>query len=455
MREELNRILVHHTGQSMEKIQKDTDRDFFMTAGAGQGVRDRRRGHRLQADHAVRRRSGRHRQVRTRHGPHARRRRRTQVLVLRQEPERRPQADRGPDRLHLRRVHRALQRHHRGGVGGGEEPGAAEPPQARRDQERARPVRDRAGAGQEDPRGRGPQPLQAHRGRHRDRRRGAAEGQHPPDRPHRLRQDPPRPDPRQDAPRAVHHRRRHHASPRPATWARTWRTSSSACCRPPTTTSSAPSAASSTSTRSTRSRASRRTRRSPATSPARACSRRCSRSSRARWPTCRRRAGASTRTRSSSRSTPPTSSSSAAAPSWASTSIVEGRVGRTGIGFGAEIKSREDRRVGDLLALVQPEDLLKYGLIPEFVGRLPVVATLHDLDEAALVRILTRAEERDHQAVPEVLRAREGAAQVHRRRGGRDRPRGDEARHRGAGPARGARGGHARRDVRAALACPR
>jgi ATP-dependent Clp protease ATP-binding subunit ClpX len=68
--------------------------------------------------------------------------------------------------------------------------------------------------------------------------------------------------------------------------------------------------------------------------------------------------------------------------------LVEGRVGKTGMGFGAEIKSREDRRVGDLLALIQPEDLLKYGLIPEFVGRLPVVATLHDLDEAALMRIL-------------------------------------------------------------------
>jgi ATP-dependent Clp protease ATP-binding subunit ClpX len=68
--------------------------------------------------------------------------------------------------------------------------------------------------------------------------------------------------------------------------------------------------------------------------------------------------------------------------------LVEGRVGKTGIGFGAEIKSREDRRVGDLLALIQPEDLLRYGLIPEFVGRLPVVATLHDLDEPALVRIL-------------------------------------------------------------------
>ena len=68
--------------------------------------------------------------------------------------------------------------------------------------------------------------------------------------------------------------------------------------------------------------------------------------------------------------------------------IVEGRVGRTAMGFGAEIKSREDRRIGDLLAMAQPEDLLRYGLIPEFVGRLPVVATLHDLDEPALVRIL-------------------------------------------------------------------
>src|SRR5437016_92012 len=68
--------------------------------------------------------------------------------------------------------------------------------------------------------------------------------------------------------------------------------------------------------------------------------------------------------------------------------IIESRIGRKGMGFGADIRSRHDRRVGDLLALVQPEDLLRYGLIPEFVGRLPVVATLHDLDEAALIRIL-------------------------------------------------------------------
>ena len=68
--------------------------------------------------------------------------------------------------------------------------------------------------------------------------------------------------------------------------------------------------------------------------------------------------------------------------------IVETRVGRSGIGFGAEIKSRDERRVGELLAMIQPEDLLKYGLIPEFIGRLPVIATLHDLDDQALVRIL-------------------------------------------------------------------
>jgi len=68
--------------------------------------------------------------------------------------------------------------------------------------------------------------------------------------------------------------------------------------------------------------------------------------------------------------------------------IIEGRVGKSGMGFGAEIRAKSDRLLGDVLAQVQPEDLLKFGLIPEFVGRLPVVATLHDLDEAALLRIL-------------------------------------------------------------------
>jgi len=70
--------------------------------------------------------------------------------------------------------------------------------------------------------------------------------------------------------------------------------------------------------------------------------------------------------------------------------IIQDRSEKGGIGFGAEIKSKSDnRRVGEVLRGVEPEDLIKYGLIPEFVGRLPVVATLEELDEEALIRILT------------------------------------------------------------------
>ena len=68
--------------------------------------------------------------------------------------------------------------------------------------------------------------------------------------------------------------------------------------------------------------------------------------------------------------------------------IIAGRGKGTGMGFGAEVKSAEDRRTGELLRELEPEDLLKFGLIPEFVGRLPVIATLEDLDEAALIQIL-------------------------------------------------------------------
>jgi ATP-dependent Clp protease ATP-binding subunit ClpX len=70
-------------------------------------------------------------------------------------------------------------------------------------------------------------------------------------------------------------------------------------------------------------------------------------------------------------------------------SLIGQRLQNRVMGFGADIKSREDRKLGDTLAQVQPEDLLKFGLIPEFVGRLPVLATLDDLDEHALVRILS------------------------------------------------------------------
>jgi ATP-dependent Clp protease ATP-binding subunit ClpX len=69
-------------------------------------------------------------------------------------------------------------------------------------------------------------------------------------------------------------------------------------------------------------------------------------------------------------------------------SIINQRIGNKSMGFGAELVSEEERKVGETLAQVEPGDLLKFGLIPEFIGRLPVVATLDELDEEALVRIL-------------------------------------------------------------------
>lgn len=69
---------------------------------------------------------------------------------------------------------------------------------------------------------------------------------------------------------------------------------------------------------------------------------------------------------------------------------IVGRRGKeTSIGFGAKVASKEDRNIGEIIKDVQPEDLLKYGMIPEFVGRLPVIATLDDLDENALIKVLT------------------------------------------------------------------
>jgi len=70
-------------------------------------------------------------------------------------------------------------------------------------------------------------------------------------------------------------------------------------------------------------------------------------------------------------------------------SIIANRIGRKSIGFGVDVEGGRDKMYGELIREVQPEDLLKFGLIPEFVGRLPVIATLGELDEDALVRILT------------------------------------------------------------------
>jgi ATP-dependent Clp protease ATP-binding subunit ClpX len=70
--------------------------------------------------------------------------------------------------------------------------------------------------------------------------------------------------------------------------------------------------------------------------------------------------------------------------------IISGRGQGTSIGIGADVKGPDDRKTGELLREIEPEDLLKFGLIPEFVGRLPVIATLEDLDENALIEILVR-----------------------------------------------------------------
>ena len=69
--------------------------------------------------------------------------------------------------------------------------------------------------------------------------------------------------------------------------------------------------------------------------------------------------------------------------------IIERRVDRSSLGFGSELSSKKDRRIGEIFRQVQPHDLLKFGIIPELVGRLPVITSLHDLTTSDLVRILT------------------------------------------------------------------
>jgi ATP-dependent Clp protease ATP-binding subunit ClpX len=70
--------------------------------------------------------------------------------------------------------------------------------------------------------------------------------------------------------------------------------------------------------------------------------------------------------------------------------IIDQRVGKKTMGFGADLQTKHERKLSETLANLQPEDLLKYGLIPEFIGRMPVVATLEELSEQALIDILTR-----------------------------------------------------------------
>jgi ATP-dependent Clp protease ATP-binding subunit ClpX len=70
--------------------------------------------------------------------------------------------------------------------------------------------------------------------------------------------------------------------------------------------------------------------------------------------------------------------------------IISGRTKGTTVGFGADVRAPDERQTGEILREVEPEDLLKFGLIPEFIGRLPVISTLGDLDEEALIDILTK-----------------------------------------------------------------
>ncbi|UCF78347.1 MAG: ATP-dependent Clp protease ATP-binding subunit ClpX [Candidatus Eiseniibacteriota bacterium] len=72
------------------------------------------------------------------------------------------------------------------------------------------------------------------------------------------------------------------------------------------------------------------------------------------------------------------------------TKIIEKRVGRKVMGFGGDVKGKSEKKVGEILALLEPEDLLRFGLIPELVGRLPILAPFHELDENSLIEILTK-----------------------------------------------------------------
>ena len=95
--------------------------------------------------------------------------------------------------------------------------------------------------------------------------------------------------------------------------------------------------------------------------------------------------------------------------------IIAARGRSTSIGFGAKVEAADERRTGDILKGVEPEDLLKFGLIPEFIGRVPVIATLDDLDEEALMRILTEPKNALGQAVSAAVRDGRRAAQLRRR----------------------------------------
>ena len=131
--------------------------------------------------------------------------------------------------------------------------------------------------------------------------------------------------------------------------------------------------------------------------------------------------------------------------------IIADRLQGKSIGFGAYVAAPEERRTGEILRQGEPDDLLKFGLIPEFVGRLPVIATLEDLDEDALVKILKEPKNALVKQYAKLFDMEDVQAQLHRRRSGRGRQEGDRAQDRRPRPPLDPREHPARHHVRPAL----
>ena len=131
--------------------------------------------------------------------------------------------------------------------------------------------------------------------------------------------------------------------------------------------------------------------------------------------------------------------------------IVEQRVGKKTLGFTAEMRSSNETESDAMFAQVRPEDLVKFGLIPEFIGRLPLIASVNKLDQAALIQILTEPRNALIKQYQKLFEIDGVELEFSRRRGGGDRRQGDGARHRCPRPARDHRGGAPQRDVRRAL----
>ena len=130
--------------------------------------------------------------------------------------------------------------------------------------------------------------------------------------------------------------------------------------------------------------------------------------------------------------------------------IIAARGKGSGIGFGAEVRSPDERRTGAILREVEPEDLLKFGLIPEFIGRLPVVATLEDLDEPALMEILTKPKNALVKQYERLFEMEGVKLYLHRGRAELGGQAGDRAQDRRARPALDHGADPARHDVRPA-----